>query len=86
MIWQLNRSDRLGRKTLLASHKPHAFRRRSLHAHLGFGHAENLCQTGAHGVPVRSNLRSLADQGHIDIGDLPALGADQARSMGEKLV
>src|ERR1700745_1620912 len=64
------------RDSFLAAGETESLAGRRLHGDAGDGDAGNLRDLRAHGVAKRADLRPLADQRHLEIGDAAAPRSD----------
>ena len=82
--WQAHRRHGLRRQPFAPPRKAQAFRRRRLDADARDIEVENLGDLRAHRIAVRPNLRPLADDCDIAMGDRASLATHQTRRVIEE--
>src|SRR5690606_28432800 len=70
--------------TFVASDEPDRFVRRRFHRDASRRDSRRCCDGLAHGLAMRSDLRRLAQQGHIAVGYPPAGRADKLGSVAQE--
>src|ERR1700678_3586188 len=83
---QADGGARRGGNAFLAAGETEPFAGGRLHGNPRKAQSGDLGDARAHGVPQRSDFRTLADQSDLEMGDTSAAGCDPIDRIGEELV